>query len=73
MPSNRSVVARNVQRWRNVRGVSLPDLAQQIDVPVAILANWESGKDTLPIAILFDIIKVLQVDIQQIFEPSPED
>ncbi|NKB70822.1 MAG: helix-turn-helix domain-containing protein [Candidatus Latescibacteria bacterium] len=57
-------IGSNVKKYRQIRGITLPDLAQQAGVSKAFLWEIESGKSKRPGAeVLFKIAEALNVTI----------
>ncbi|MBT4501414.1 MAG: helix-turn-helix transcriptional regulator [Gemmatimonadetes bacterium] len=63
----------NIRKYREIQGLTLPDLATQAGVSKAFLWEIESGKSKRPGAeVLFKIAQVLGVTIAHLLGREPE-
>lgn len=64
------VICKNIKKYRNLKGVSLADLAEKIDVSVDHLKRMEAPNDRNNISLitLYKISIVLGVRIDKFFE-----
>ena len=62
----------NIKKYRVIRGLSLPDLAERAGVSKAFLWEIESGKSKRPGAeVLFKVAEALQVTIAHLIGKQP--
>lgn len=66
-----SLVARNIRFWRVERRLAIRDLCARIHVDYTRLAEWETGKRTIPAPMVGVIAEALQVDPKRFFEEPP--
>lgn len=60
-------IGKHIKKLRNARGYSQKDLAHLINRSVSSVAKYESNQVELPITVLDDIAKVLEVPIEAFF------
>lgn len=65
-------VARNIRFWREERRLTIRQLCARIDVDYTRLAQWETGKRTIPAPMVGVIAEALQVPPGRFFEEPPE-
>ncbi len=70
-PETPSLVARNIRFWRVERRLAIRDLCARIRVDYTRLAEWETGKRTIPAPMVGIIAQALHVDPQRFFEEPP--
>jgi ribosome-binding protein aMBF1 (putative translation factor) len=67
-PSGVAEVARGIALWRERRGVSIEQLAQQSGFPSTVLAAIETGQHDPDIDLLDRLAKVLRIRLVDLFE-----
>jgi transcriptional regulator with XRE-family HTH domain len=69
-PDIKSVICRNVKKYRNEKGIRLMDLAEKLDVSVNHLKRIESDNDRNNISLmtLYKISIILDVSIEKFFQ-----
>ena len=61
-------VGRNVADARKTRGLTQEDVAEKADLDRVTIAYIETGKRTPKLTTLYQISKVLKVDVQSFFD-----
>jgi len=66
----KSVICKNVKKYRNIKGISLADLAEKLDVSVDHLKRIEAPNDrnNISLVTLYKISIILGVRIDKFFE-----
>ena len=66
----KSVIYKNIKKYRNEKGVSLMDLAEKLDVSVEHLKRMETthNRNKIPLITLYKISIILGVRIDKFFE-----
>ena len=67
-----SYVSRNIRFWREERRLTIRQLCARLNVDYTRLAEWETGKRTIPAPMVGVIAEVLQVPPGRFFEEPPE-
>lgn len=67
-----SYVSRNIRFWRVERRLTIRQLCARINVDYTRLAEWETGKRTIPAPMIMVIADALQVPPGRFFEEPPE-
>jgi len=65
-------ISKNIVKYRELAGFSQKELAQKLDVTPSRVSNWEQGANCPTIDILFDVCKVLNVSINDIYGIYPD-
>ncbi|KLT66476.1 helix-turn-helix domain-containing protein [Pedobacter sp. BMA] len=66
-----SSLALNVRRYRKMRGLTMTDLANKVEVDYSQISRIERGVVNATVSMIFDIAKVLDVKPQQLIEEFP--
>lgn len=66
----KSVICKNIKKYRNIKGISLADLAEKLDVSVDHLKRIEAPNDrnNISLVTLYKISIILGVRIDKFFE-----
>ena len=66
----KAIICRNIKKYRNLKGVSLADLAEKVDVSVDHIKRMEAPNDRNNISLitLYKISIILGVRIDKFFE-----
>lgn len=66
----KSVICKNIKKYRNLKGISLADLAEKLDVSVDHLKRIEAPNDRNNISLitLYKISIILGIRIDKFFE-----
>ena len=66
----KSVICKNVKKYRNIKGISLADLAEKLEVSVDHLKRIEAPNDrnNISLVTLYKISIILGVRIDKFFE-----
>lgn len=67
----KKIIAINIKRYRQAAGLSQKDLSAKIGVASSAVSNWENSQNSIDIERLYDMCKVLDVAICDMFiDPS---
>ncbi len=67
-----SCVSRNIRFWRVERRLTIRQLAARIGIDYTRLADWETGRRTIPAEAIILVGDALQVEPGRFFEEPPE-
>ncbi len=56
---------------RNARKLTRGKLAEKLDVSESTVQQWEEGRTRLPASRLWQICRMLEIDVADVFETSP--
>lgn len=65
-------ISKNIVKYRELAGFSQKELAQKLGVTPSRVSNWEQGANCPTIDILFDVCKILNVSINDIYGIYPD-
>lgn len=65
-------ISKNIVHFREVSGLSQKELAQRLNVTPSRVSNWEQGANCPTIDILFEVCKILNVSINDIYGVYPD-
>lgn len=65
-------ISKNIVKYREKSGLSQKELAQQLNTTPSRISNWEQGSNCPTIDILFEVCKVLNVSINDIYGVYPD-
>lgn len=65
-------ISKNIVKFREKVGLTQKDLANQLKVTPSRISNWEQGANCPTIDILFEVCKVLNVSINDIYGVYPD-
>jgi transcriptional regulator with XRE-family HTH domain len=60
-------IGRNIQKWRELKGMKQGSLAEELDISLVALSNIETGKTNIPLIRLFSIATALEIPIEFLF------
>ena len=60
-------ISKNIVKYRELAGLSQKELAKRLDVTPSRISNWEQGANCPTIDILFEVCKILNVSINDIY------
>ncbi len=68
--SNKSLInfSENLKQLRIEKGLSQKQLAEKLGVAVSTYANWEQGRREPSIYDIFNILSVLEIEANELFE-----
>lgn len=67
MISSRKRFSNNLKEIREERKLSQKEVAEKMGVPVSTYANWEQGRREPSIGDIFSLLKVLEIDANDLF------
>lgn len=67
----KSNITKNILKYREKAGISQKELARQLNVSPSRVSNWEQGANCPNIDILFEVCKLLNVSINDIYGVYP--
>ena len=67
MISRRKRFSNNLKEIREERKLSQKEVAEKMGVPVSTYANWEQGRREPSIGDIFSLLKVLEIDANDLF------
>ena len=59
---------KNLSELRKMRRFSQKDVAEKLGLPVSTYANWEQGRTEPSVYEIYNIIKVLEIDANDLFD-----
>ncbi len=64
-----------IRHYRKLRNMTLQDMAEEIHKSKSVLSKYEKGQISVDIMTLYDIAKVLHIQVEELLykEPLPED
>ena len=65
-------ISKNIVKYRELAGLSQKELAKILDVTPSRISNWEQGANCPTIDILFEVCKILNVSINDIYGVYPD-
>ena len=65
-------ISKNIVKYREKMGYSQKELANKLGVTPSRISNWEQGANCPTIDILFEVCKILQVSINDIYGIYPD-
>ncbi len=65
-------ISKNIVKYREKLGISQKELASRLKVTPSRISNWEQGANCPTIDILFEVCKVLNVSINDIYGVYPD-
>lgn len=65
-------ISKNIVKYREKMGYSQKELAKKLGVTPSRISNWEQGANCPTIDILFEVCKILQVSINDIYGVYPD-
>lgn len=65
-------ISKNISKYREKAGISQKELAKQLGVVPSRISNWETGANCPTIDILFEVCKILNVSINDIYGVYPD-
>ena len=65
-------ISKNIVKYRELAGLSQKELAKRLDVTPSRISNWEQGANCPTIDILFEVCKILNVSINDIYGVYPD-
>lgn len=65
-------ISKNISKYREASGMSQKELAQKLGVVPSRISNWETGANCPTIDILFEVCKILNVSINDIYGVYPD-
>lgn len=68
----KSNITKNIIKYREKAGLSQKELAKKLNVSPSRISNWEQGSNCPNIEILFEVCKVLNVSINDIYGVYPD-
>jgi transcriptional regulator with XRE-family HTH domain len=66
----RSVLSRNIKRYRHSRSLSQADLAEKLDISVNFLCNIENGNRWISPQTLVKFATALNIEPYELFKPA---
>lgn len=68
----RKNISKNIVKYREKANLSQKELATRLGVTPSRVSNWEQGANSPTIEILFEVCKILNVSINDIYGVYPE-
>jgi transcriptional regulator with XRE-family HTH domain len=68
----RSLLSRNIKRYRDIMGFSQLDLALELDISLTFLRDIETGKKWVSPKTLTKLANTLHINVYQLFQPEEE-
>lgn len=65
-------ISRNIVKYRELANLSQKELASKLGVSSSRVSNWEQGANCPTIDILFEVCKILNVSINDIYGVYPK-
>jgi Predicted transcriptional regulators len=65
-------ISKNIVKYREKVGLSQKELAQKLNTTSSRISNWEQGSNCPTIDILFEVCRVLNVSINDIYGVYPD-
>jgi transcriptional regulator with XRE-family HTH domain len=65
-------ISKNIVKYREKKGFSQKELASRLGVTPSRISNWEQGANCPTIDILFEVCKILNVSINDIYGVYPD-
>lgn len=65
-------ISQNITKYREKAGLSQKELAKRLNVTPSRISNWEQGANCPTIEILFEVCKILNVSINDIYGVYPD-
>ena len=68
----RQNISRNITKYREMNGISQKELASKLGTSPSRVSNWEQGANSPNIEILFELCRILDVSINDIYGVYPD-
>lgn len=63
----REEIRKNLIKYRKFKGLSQKELAEKLNVNSSAISIWENGYNSIDISNLFNICKILEISINDLF------
>lgn len=63
----REEIRKNLIKYRKEKGISQKELAEKLNVNSSAISIWENGYNSIDISNLFNICKILEISINDLF------
>jgi transcriptional regulator with XRE-family HTH domain len=68
----RSIVSRNIKKYRALRQLSQEELSEEVDISVNFLSNIESGRRWISPLTMVKFAAALKIEPYELFKPEKE-
>ena len=73
MGKYKEAIQKNITKYRERKNMSKAELARKCCVSKPTVTNWESGRNSLDIDMLFVVAKILDVSVDTLADRMPAD